>query len=114
MWWETIMHNADSDKLAEDLINAYADFSTHLFEKGPFPMLYFRAFFAVAVRYIESMKNSPMIHRNVASAISSLSEILDLKSSRAPGQVISDADRLGCMLFSEYDPSFDGHEPPGL
>lgn len=108
------MHNTDSDKLAEDMMNAYTEFETHLYEKGPFPMFYFAAFFDVAVRYIESMKNSPMIHRNVASAISGLRKILELKSSRAPGQAISDADRLECMLFSEYDPYFEGHEPPGL
>jgi hypothetical protein len=62
----TFMHNADSNKLAEAVVNAYAEFETHLYEKGPFPMFYFTAFFEVAVHYIESMKNSPMIHRNVA------------------------------------------------
>ena len=108
------MHNNDSDKLAEDVMNAHAEFETHLYEKGPFPMSYFKAFFEVAVHYIESMKNSSMIHRNVASAINGLREILELKSSRAPGQAIYDADRLVCMLFEEYDPYFKGHEPPGL
>jgi hypothetical protein len=110
----TFMHNANSDKLAEDVMNAHAEFEMHLHEKGPFPMIYFRAFLEVAVRYIESMKKSPMIHRNVASAINGLREILELKSSRAPGQAISDVDRLECMLFSEYDPYFEGDEPPGL
>jgi len=108
------MHNNDSDKLAEDVMNAHAEFEMHLYEKGPFPMFYFTAFFEAAVRYIESMKNSPMIHRNVASAINGLREILELKSSRALGHAISDADRLECMLFSEYDPHFEGDEPPGL
>jgi hypothetical protein len=110
----TFMHNANSDKLAEDVMNAHAEFEMHLHEKGPFPMIYFRAFLEVAVRYIESMKKSPMIHRNVASAINGLREILELKSSRALVQAISDADRLECMLFSEYDPYFEGDEPPGL
>ncbi len=77
----TFMHNANSDKLAEDVMNAHAE--------------------EVAVRYIESMKKSSMIHRNVASAINGLREILELKSSRAPGQAISDADRLeSCFLVS--------------
>jgi integrase/recombinase XerD len=35
-------------------------------------------------------------------------------TTRAPGQAISDADRLECMLFSEYDPYFEGDDPPGL
>lgn len=108
------MRNIDSDKLAEDVMNAYAEFEKHLFEKGPFPLSYFRSFFETAVRYIESTKNSPLIHRNVASTISGLGDILELKSSRAPGQAINDAARLECMLFQEYDPYFQGHEPPGL
>lgn len=110
----TFMHNTDSNKLAEDVVDAYAEFESHLYEKGPFPMFYFTAFFEAAVHYTESMKNSPMIHRNVASSINGLRDILELKSSRAPGQAISNADRLECMLFSEYDPYFEGHEPPGL
>jgi hypothetical protein len=106
------MNNRDSDKLAEEALNAYAEFEGHLYEKGIFPMIYFRAFFEAAVRYIEATKESPLIHRNVANAINGLSDLLQLKSSRAPGEAISDADRLECMLFSEHDPYFDGHEPP--
>ena len=108
------MNNTDSDNLAEEALNAYAEFETHLYEKGPFPLIHFRSFFEAAVRYIESIKNCPMIHRSIASAINGLRDVLELKSSRAPGQAISDADRLECMLFSEYDPYFEGHEPPGL
>jgi len=37
-----------------------------------------------------------------------------LYGSHASGQAISDADRLECMLFSEYEPYFEGDEPPGL
>ena|SRR3989337_2526872 len=107
------MHNTNGDKLAEDVMNAYADFETHFYAKGPFPMLYFKAFFEVVVRYTETIKNSPMINRKVASAVNGLREMLE-KSSHAPGQAISDADRLECMLFSEYDPYFEGDEPPGL
>ena len=93
-------------------MDAYAEFETHLCEKGSFPMFYFTAFFEAAAHYIESMKNSPMIHRNVANSINGLRDILELKSSRAPGQAISNADRLECMLFREYDPYFEGDEPP--
>ena len=77
-------------------------------------MLYFKAFFEAVVRYTEAIKNSPMVHRKVASVVNGLREILELKSSRALGHAISDADRLECMLFSEYDPHFEGDEPPGL
>ena len=111
---EIFMHDSDTDKLAANVMDAYVEFQSRFNRKGPFPMNYFQTFFEVAVRYIESVKNSPMIHRNVASVISDLREILELTSSRTPGRAIADADRLGCMLFSEYDPYFKGHEPPGL
>jgi len=55
-----------------------------------------------------------MIHREVVGAVKGLREILDLRSSRAPGRTIADADRLECMLFGGYDPHFEGDEPPGL
>ena len=108
------MQNTDSDKLAEDVMTAYADFEMHFHEKGPFPMIYFKAFFEAVVRYTESIKNGPMIHRKVASAVNGLREILELKSYNAPVQAISDVDRLECILFSEYDPYFEVDEPPGL
>lgn len=108
------MHNTDSDKLAEDVMNAYAEFVMHFHGKGPFPMIYFKAFFEAVVRYIESIKNGQMIHRKVASAVNGLREMIELKSSHVPEQAISDADRLECMLFSEYDPYFEGDEPLGL
>ena len=107
------MNNTDSDKLAEEALNAYVEFETHLYEKCPFPLIYFRSFFEAAVRYIESIKNCPMIHRSVASSINGLRDVLELKSSHAPGQAISDADSLEYMLFNKYDPYFEGHEQPG-
>lgn len=65
----TFMHNTDSDKLAEDVMSAYADFEMHFHGKGPFPMLYFKTFFKAVVRYTESIKNRLMVHRKVASAL---------------------------------------------
>lgn len=55
------MHNTDSDKLAEEVMNAYTEFEMHFHGKGTFPMLYFKAFFEAVVRYTESIKNSPMV-----------------------------------------------------
>jgi len=55
-----------------------------------------------------------MIHRNVAAAVNGLRSIIELESFHAPGEAIYDADRLECMLFREYDPYFEGDEPPGL
>lgn len=108
------MHNTDSDILAEDVMNAYVEFEMHLHEKGPFPMKHFRAFFEATVLYVKSMHGNTMIHRNVAAAVNGLRSIIELESFHAPGEAIYDADRLECMLFREYDPYFEGDEPPGL
>jgi hypothetical protein len=43
-----------------------------------------------------------------------LREFLSVERKRIPGTVIADADRLESLLFSGYDPYFDGDEPPGL
>ena len=108
------MHNTDSDILAEDFMNAYVAFKMHLHEKGPFPMKDFKAFFDATVLYVKSMHGNPMIHRNVAAAVNGLRSIIELESFHAPGEAIYDADRLECMLIREYDPYFEGDEPPGL
>jgi hypothetical protein len=34
--------------------------------------------------------------------------------SSGPGTIIADADRLESLLFSGYDPYFEGDEPPVL
>ena len=96
------------------VMNAYEEFVTRLHGKGRFPSSYFKAFFDAVVCYVEATKDSEMIHKNVASTVNGLTEILSLQSLRASDRAIADADRLECMLFSGYDPYFEGDEPPGL
>lgn len=55
-----------------------------------------------------------MIHRAVASSVSGLREYLEVTCKQVPGDALAEADRLETMLFSGYDPYFDGDEPPGL
>jgi hypothetical protein len=47
-------------------------------------------------------------------AINGLREFLSDERKRIPDTIIADADRLECLLFSRYDPYFEGDEPPGL
>jgi hypothetical protein len=101
-------------KLAEGVLKAYEQFENGLYGKGRFPISDFRSFFKASVRYIEATKDAAMIHRSIASIVSGLRDKLTLQAVHAPGEAISDADRLECMLFSGYDPYFDGDEPPGL
>jgi hypothetical protein len=37
-----------------------------------------------------------------------------MERKRVPADVLRDAERLECLLFSGYDPYFEGYEPPGL
>jgi hypothetical protein len=108
------MCNADRDKLAEEVMEAYGELNIRRFAKGRFPMSHFNTFSNAVVRYADASKNEKMIHKNVAGAVNGFREILELESSRAPGKAIAGADRLECILFSEYDPHFEGDEPPGF
>jgi hypothetical protein len=102
----------DPDQLAEEVVNASVAFDSGLHGTGPFPLSEFRAFFGAVVRYAKATSNDVKIHREVIATVSGLREILELKSSRAPGQAIADADRMESILLSGHDPSFEGHEPP--
>jgi hypothetical protein len=55
-----------------------------------------------------------MVHRNVVEAVHGLVDYLRVERKRVPSGVLSDAERLECLLFLGYDPYFEGDEPPGL
>lgn len=84
------------EKLAEEVVNASVEFDQRLHGKGPFPKGDLKSFFEAVVRYSVA---TPMVHRSVTETVSSLREILELESSRAPGQAIADADRMESMLL---------------
>ena len=65
-------------------------------------------------RYAELTKSDPLIHRSVAGAVNGLVDFLEAERKCVPGDVLRDAERLECLLFSGYDPHFEGDEPPGL
>lgn len=55
-----------------------------------------------------------MIHREVARTVHGLVDYLRVERKRVPGEVLFEADSLECLLFSGYDPHFEGDEPPGF
>jgi ABC-type lipoprotein release transport system permease subunit len=59
-------------------------------------------------------RSDPLIHRSVAGAVNRLVDFLEAERKCVPGDVLRDAERLECLLFSGYDPHFEGDEPPGL
>jgi len=83
-------------------------------DKRKYPIQQFKAFWAVTKRYAELTKSNPLIHRRVAEGVNGLTDFLEVERKRVPDLVLRDADRLECLLFSGYDPYFEGNEPPGL
>jgi len=65
-------------------------------------------------KYIRVLGNDSLIHRGVANAIHGLVDFLTVERRQVPGAVIQEADRLESIVFSGYDPYFDGDEPPDL
>jgi hypothetical protein len=90
------------------------EFPGWLSDKRRYPLQHFKAFAEAARRYAELTRADPLIHRNVVGAVNGLTDFLRVERKRVPEQVLWDAQRLECLLFSGYDPDFEGDEPPGL
>ena len=83
-------------------------------EKRKYPIQQFQAFWSVTRCYAELTKADALIHKSVAAAVNGLVDFLCAERKRVPADVLRDAERLKCFLFSGYDPHFEGDEPPGL
>jgi len=109
------MPSPEKDRLAAEAMQCWADFQEGLSsDKQKYPVQQFRAFWAVTKRYAELTRSDPLIHRSVAGAVNELLDCLEGERKRVPSDVLRDAERLQCLLFSGYDPHFEGDEPPGL
>jgi hypothetical protein len=108
------MHKSEKDRFAEEVMDRWVTFQMALSNKRKYPAGEFSAF-ATSVRgYVRVLGRDPMIHREVAKAINGLVDFLKVELRRVPDAVINEASRLENLLFSGYDPHFEGDEPPGL
>lgn len=105
---------SEKERAAEEVLNAKATFEMALSNKRKYPVVEFLVFARAARKYIRLTAGDPLIHRKVAGEISGLADYLRLERKRVPGEVLYEADRLHSLLFSGYDPYFEGDEPPGL
>ena len=105
---------ADKERLAALVERRRFEFDMALSDKRRYPMDAFKAFWKAGKRYAELTRKDPMLHRKVVEAVNGLREYLEVERKRVPGSVLMDADRLESILFSGYDPYFEGDEPPGL
>ena len=105
------MPDSEKDRAANDVVGQRATFDL---DKRKYPVQEFMVFVQAARRYIEITQDQALIHRSVARAVNGLREYLAVERKRVPGDVLFEADRLECQLFSGYDPFFEGDEPPRL
>src|SRR5579863_9243284 len=105
----------EKDRLAAQVMEHWVEFRERLSsEKRKYPQRQFNIFWNAAKRYAELTKSDALIHRAVAKAVNGLVDFLEVERKRVPADVLRDAERLECLLFSGYDPHFEGDEPPGL
>ena len=109
------MSGSEKDRLAALVIDQHCAFEQALAgSRERYPTREFR-FLAAAVRqYADATREDEILHRGVVSAVNGLVQYLQCERKRAPGEALSEADRLECLLFGGYDPRFDDDEPPGL
>jgi hypothetical protein len=108
------MPSSEKDRLATEVQDRWVEFQNGLSDKRRYPLQCFKAFVDAARRYAELTRSDPLIHRKVVEAVNGLTDFLEVERKRLPEQVLWDAERLECLLFSGYDPHFEGDEPPGL
>jgi len=109
------MPSPEKDRLAAEAMECWVDFQEGLTsDKRKYPIQQFKAFWTATKRYAELTRSDPLIHRSVAEAVNGLTDSLEVERKGVPDLVLRDAERLECLLFSGYDPYFEGDEPPGL
>jgi hypothetical protein len=109
------MTTSEKDLLAAEAMDRWEDFQESLSSgKRKYPIEQFRAFWSAATQYAKLTKSDSLIHKNLAAVVNGLVDFLSAERKRVPGDILQDAERLECLLFSAYDPYFVGDEPPGL
>jgi hypothetical protein len=109
------MPSSEKDRLAAEAVDCWEDFQECLSsDKRKYPIQQFQAFWSATKRYVELTKSDSLIHKSVAAAVHGLVDFLGAERERVPDDVLRDAERLECLLFSGHDPYFEGNEPPGL
>jgi len=108
------MRKSQKDLIAETVIDAWTLFQVALTNKRAYPKDQFRFLFEATLDYAAATKDDLYIHKSIAGIFNGFRESLELERKRVPSSILNDADRLECIIFSGYDPYFEGDEPPGL
>ena len=107
-------NEVEKERLAEEVGERWVSFQEALSDKRKYPTSKFNAFAQCTRKYLRVLGNDPLIHRDVANAIHGLVDFLTIERRRVPDSVAQEANRLESIVFSGYDPDFEGDEPPDL
>jgi hypothetical protein len=92
------------DATAVLVLAAYSKFDARLHGKRKlFPEEELFELWQALQQYCGLMKGLDWIHRDVAREISGFREYLQLQEFGTPGEALALADRMECLLFSDYD-----------
>ncbi len=104
----------EKGRRAEEVVDRWISFQMALSNKKKYPAREFMDYATSVREYVRILGRDPLIHREVASAINGLVDFLKVERRRVPDAVIYEASRLESLLFSGYDPHFEGDEPADL
>jgi len=105
------MKKCTLDILAGKVLDARAQFDLQLHGGQSYPLKAFEDLWLALKHYADALGDSRSLNRDVAREINGLREYLELESFQTPGEVLAKADRMETILFSGYDPYYDGEEP---
>ena len=109
------IRDSEKDRLALSVAGRRAAFEVALAaNRRSYPIAEFRLFAEAVRNYVEKTRSDDMVHRSVVGAVNGLVDELKVERKRVPGEVLFDADRLECLVFLGYDPSFDGTNLPAF
>jgi hypothetical protein len=96
------------DAIAKEVEKLRISFEMALSDKRRYPVKEFAALAEAVRRYVELTKDDTMIHKSVVNSVNGLREFIQLERKRIPADIVFQANRLECLLFAGYDPSFEG------
>jgi hypothetical protein len=102
------------DQAADLVMDRLMDLESELSDRRKNPAKVFVAFAQAVRRYAEVTKGDALIHKTVASEVHGLRNRLGIEGKRITDDMYFELERLECLVFSGYDPYFEGDEPPGL
>ncbi len=102
------------DILAQRVLDRRGEFDRALGDPHDAASAALGALWEAVLAYTKALGDADVIHRALAAEFSGFREYLETTVRDVPGEFLSRAERMECLLFRRHDPHFDGDEPPDL